>query len=144
MRGYFGIGIYSVKTPDNVGGLWRSAHAMGASFIFTIGARYSFRRIDTTKAWKTVPLFQYDDFDSFIESFPKDCCLIAVENKGACDLRGFTHPERAVYILGAEDNGLSDLILEKADAVIEIPSTYCLNVATAGSIVVYDRLCKSI
>lgn len=38
--GYFGIGIESAKTPANVGGLWRSAHAFGAAFIFTIGARY--------------------------------------------------------------------------------------------------------
>jgi hypothetical protein len=42
--GYFGIGIIGPKTPENVGTLWCTAHALGAAWIFTVGHRYSRRR----------------------------------------------------------------------------------------------------
>lgn len=44
------------------------------------------------------------------------------------------NPRRAVYLLGPEDGSISFLV--------QIPSTYCLNVATAGAVVMYDRAAK--
>ena len=41
MRGYFGIGIEKSSKPMNAGNLFRTAHAFGADFIFTINANYS-------------------------------------------------------------------------------------------------------
>ena len=38
MRGYFGIGVEGINKPFNVGNLFRSAHAFGASFVFTLAA----------------------------------------------------------------------------------------------------------
>ena len=35
--GFFGIGVYRLKTEANHGTLWRSAFQFGADFIFTIG-----------------------------------------------------------------------------------------------------------
>ena len=35
MRGYFGIGVEGISKSFNVGNLFRSAHAFGASFVFT-------------------------------------------------------------------------------------------------------------
>jgi tRNA G18 (ribose-2'-O)-methylase SpoU len=37
-RGYFAIGVEGISKPVNLGNLLRSAHAFGASFVFTIGA----------------------------------------------------------------------------------------------------------
>jgi len=37
-RGYFGIGVEGISKPMNAGNLFRTAHAFGASFVFTIGA----------------------------------------------------------------------------------------------------------
>lgn len=90
MRGYCGIGIYAPKMPVNVGVLWRSAQLMGASFIFTIGARY----------------------------------------------------KRAVYILGSEDTGLPTGVLGFCQPIIQLPGAMSMNVAVAGSIVLYDRMQK--
>jgi tRNA(Leu) C34 or U34 (ribose-2'-O)-methylase TrmL len=147
MRGYFAIGIYSAKTPANVGGLWRSAHAMGASYIFTIGARYpaKFKPTDTTKALKHVPLLEFDTLEEFWNNLPRDSKLVAVETKqpNSVSLVSFDHPDRAIYLLGAEDRGLSQEALEISDYIVEIPTKYCLNVASTGSIILYDRLSKS-
>jgi len=144
-RGYFGVVCYQPKTVCNVGTLWRSAHAMGAAFLGVIGARYKKQASDTTNAAKHVPLFQWDSWNDFRKHEPKDCWRIAVEVvPGAVALQGFTHPERAVYILGPEDGGLPGDVLKYCQEIVQIPGDYCLNLAVAGSIVMYDRTLKNV
>lgn len=143
-RGYFGIGIYGVKYGSNVGTLWRSAHLMQAGFIFTIGRRYTPVPSDTHKSWRQVPLFEYDTFDQFRAALPKGARLVGVELTGrSIPLPEYTHPACAVYLLGAEDHGLPQEVLDACDDVVQIPSANSLNVAVAGSIVAYDRLAKA-
>ena len=147
-RGYFGVGIVSSKCPENVGGLWRSAHAFGASMIFTVAFRPPRQPTDTSKAAKHVPLFSWPDWETFMAHRPDGCELVAVEQdqgaaRAARMLPDFKHPERALYILGSEDRGLSNAVLADCGSMVEIPSSLCLNVATAGSIVLYDRKAKA-
>jgi tRNA (guanosine-2'-O-)-methyltransferase len=140
-RGYFGIGICNTKSALNVGGLWRSAHNFGADWIFTIGKRYRTQASDTTKAAKHVPLYEFTDFADFREHTPRDCLIVGVElDPRAVMLPDFAHPERAVYVLGAEDYGLPPDVIQHCHRLVRIPGAIrCLNVATAGSIVLYDR-----
>lgn len=141
-RGYFGIGIYHAKSTVNVGTLWRSAHNMGADFIFTIGRRYSKQPSDTTNAQKHIPLYEYDSMEDFKKHIPKGCRTVFVEQSDKSkDIRDFCHPERAVYILGAEDHGIPAKMME-GKQVVHINTPMCLNVAVAGSIVMYDRNVK--
>lgn len=143
MRGYFGIGIEHPKTNWNIGTLWRSAYAFDAAFIFTIGARYSKQSSDTLNTWKHIPLLHFPTLDAFQESMPHDCQLIGVETLPTGEiLRGYSHPQRAIYLLGAEDHGLTRSAMSICNGFIRIPAGYCLNVATAGSIVMYDRSAK--
>lgn len=141
-RGYYGIGIYHPETIENLGTLWRSAHNFGADFIFTIGDRYHKQRSDTTKAYKHIPLWQFDTFDDFKKNLPNGAEIIFIEQTlGARDLKDVCHPERAVYILGAEDEGVpTEMMIGHQKVFIDTPM--CLNVAVAGSIVMYDRSLK--
>lgn len=142
-RGYFGIGIYQPKHHENVGTLWRSAFQLGASFIFTIGKRHKKQASDTVKAFKHIPLYEYGSIEDL--KMPYDCQLIAVEfGEGSRDIQKFAHPEKAIYLLGAEDHGLPPSALKKCQYMISLPSirTPSYNVAVAGSIVMYDRLIK--
>jgi tRNA (guanosine-2'-O-)-methyltransferase len=143
-RGYFGIGIENGKDTHNLGTLWRSAHNLGAAFIFVIGKRYRHHCSDTTKAWRHIPLFQYDTLDDFFAALPHDCPLVGVEfpHEKAVPLPAFDHPERAIYLLGAEDHGLSRRAVERCHRLVFIPSAHCLNVSVAGSILMYDRQMK--
>lgn len=142
-RGFYGIGIVGSKTPLNVGTLWRSAYAMDAAFIFTCGRRYPRQASDTVKAWRHVPMFGFADVDAFWEAIPYDCVPVAVElTANARPLAEYTHPERAIYMLGAEDHGLPCTVLERCRDTIILPGAVCLNVAVAGSIVMYDRAAK--
>ena len=141
MRGYFGIGIEGASKPMNTGNLIRSAHAFGASFIFTINAHYRVRqaRSDTSRTQKSVPWYDWDDTDSII--LPKGCQIVGIElTDDAIDLPSFKHPQRAAYVLGPERGNLSDEMSEKCNNIIRVPTKFCVNVQIAGSIVMYDRL----
>lgn len=144
MRGFFGIGIQNTKTEMNIGTLWRSASIMGASFIFTIGKRYKRQPTDTMESYRHIPLYNYETFDDFYKSMPYDCQLIGVElDEKSIPVNEFKHPERAVYLLGAEDNGLTKEAIQKCHKLIQLPGKYCMNVSVAGSIAMYDRISKN-
>ena len=137
---YFGIGIQNGKTPENLGVLWRTAQNLGAHFIFTIGNRYENQACDTHKAVKSIPYFHYENFDEFFKNLPKGARLVGVELTDTAEsLETFNHPRRCVYLLGAEDHGLSKKAQEKAHFLVKFDSEKSLNVAVAGSIVMYDR-----
>lgn len=146
IRGYFGIGIYHTKTETNIGTLWRSALLYNADFIFTIAKRYKKQASDTLKTPKHIPLFHFKDFDDFNNHRPMESRLIAIENcEKSQNLKEYEHVDQSIYILGSEDNGLPREILYKCNDIIQIdtPQEWPLNVAVAGSIVLFDRYSKT-
>ncbi|WP_417265617.1 RNA methyltransferase [Brumimicrobium sp.] len=140
---YFGIGIMQFKRGYNIGTLWRSAHILGASYIFTIGKSYKKQASDVLKSWREIPLFHYEDFEDFYKHIPYNSRLVGVELDDRAEmLSEYQHTPRAVYLLGAEDNGLPSEVLDKCHEIVQLPGTNSLNVAVAGSIVMYDRVSK--
>jgi tRNA G18 (ribose-2'-O)-methylase SpoU len=140
-RGYFGIGAEGISKPVNLGNLLRSAHAFGASFVFTIGAdaRALELHTDTSKASAHLPLYHWRSLAA--AEFPKGCSLVGVEILDeAEDLPSFPHPLRAAYVLGPERGRLSPELVSRCRHVVRIPAAFSLNLATAGAIVMYDRL----
>jgi len=136
----FAIGVEHTKTETNIGTLLRSAHCFGASMVFTIGRRYKPQASDTTKAYRHIPLIHFKDWKDFIDHIPYSWVPIGIEiSDKAKNIHTFSHPKECVYILGAEDNGISKEGLSLVKSLIYIPTKFCLNVATAGSIVMYDR-----
>ncbi len=144
-RGFFEIGIYHPKTEVNIGTLWRSAYILGASGIFTIGRRYREQASDTLKTIRHIPLRHFLEFEEFFEALPYGARLIGIEECGK-GLHTWHHPEQAVYLLGAEDSGLPNSVLKKCQSIIciEHMRDFCYNVATAGSIVMYDRFVRGL
>lgn len=149
MRGYFAIGIEGVSKAGNIGNLMRTAHGFGAAFVFAIGSRIGEggRKVrspakafsDTARTADQVPFWEYDSLDEL--TLPHGCRLVGVElDDGAVDLPSFRHPPKAAYILGSERYSLSAGVRARCDHVIKIPTRFSLNVATAGAIVMYDRL----
>lgn len=141
MRGFFEVGILNGKNSTNVGTLWRSAYQLGATGIFTIGRRYPKQASDTLKTYRHVPMREFDSFDDFEIARPRGARLIAVE-MGGKPLTSFVHPDQAIYLLGAEDNGIPQSVLAKCQDVISLESVNAnsFNVAVAGSLVMYHRV----
>lgn len=144
MRGFFGIGIEHGKTVANLGTLWRSAHLLGAQFIFTIGRRYKQQASDVLKSTRHVPLTNYENFDDLYKHLPYGCRMVGIElTENALDIATFEHPQQCVYLLGAEDHGLLRSSLERCHFVVRLPGAQSMNVASAGTVVMYDRWVKA-
>jgi tRNA G18 (ribose-2'-O)-methylase SpoU len=142
MKGYFGIGVEGISKPMNVGTLFRTAHAFGASFVFTVNAQYRRReeaRADTSDTPGAVPAWHFDTLEAFC--LPQGCRLVGIElSTEATDLPSFRHPRQAAYLLGSEREGLSPAAQALCDFVVRIPTKFSVNLGVAGAIVMYDRL----
>lgn len=146
-RGYFSIGIYEPKVSENIGTLWRHAYLYNASFIFTIGAKYKKQKTDTMKSLSHIPLYEYEKFDDFFNSMPKESCLVGVELTDEAEfLHEFNHPLKSNYLLGSEGDGLPQSIIEQCDYRVKLysPKSQSMNVAVTGTMVMYDRTIKNI
>jgi hypothetical protein len=76
MKGYFGIGVDGVSKAMNVGTLFRTAHAFGASFVFTVNAQYRRREgalSDTSDTPGAVPTYHFADARTL--ALPEGCAL---------------------------------------------------------------------
>lgn len=143
-RGYYGLAIYRPKKEVNVGSLLRTAQIFDASFIALIGSRYHRQSSDTFGAVHHIPLFEYDCFDSFYLNLPRSCQIVGVEqHERAKELKAYKHPLSAVYLLGAEDDGLPPAILDRCHDIVMLEGEKSMNLAVAGSIVIYHRVCLS-
>jgi tRNA G18 (ribose-2'-O)-methylase SpoU len=140
-RGYFGIGAERISKALNLGNLMRSAHGFGASFTFTIGATYQAleARADTSKGAQHLPHYDWTQVSELV--LPAGCRLVGVELLDeAIDLPSFHHPPRAAYVLGPERGSLSPEMVARCDYVVRIPTSFCVNLAMAGAVVMYDRV----
>src|SRR5579885_3474386 len=137
MRGYFGIGVEGISKPMNLGSLWRTAHAFGASFVFTIAASYARREgelADTSKASEQVPLYEFADLEAL--RLPAGCALVGVEILDeAAELPSFPHPRQAAYVLGPERGRLSPELVARCAHLVKIPTRFSVNLAIAGALV---------
>jgi tRNA G18 (ribose-2'-O)-methylase SpoU len=142
-KGFYGIGIEQGKTETNYWTLFRTAQILDADFVFVIGIRYKRGAPDTMKSYRHIPTYSYNDFDDFNSHRPFDCKLIGVEIiDNAIEVSTYAHPKRAIYLLGAEDNGLTNKAMNNCQEIIKLYGDRSMNVAVAGSIVLYDRYSK--
>ena len=144
MRGYAALGVEGVSKARNAGAVVRTAHAFGAAFAFFVGgsmSRGEVAKTDTSKAVGQFPLYMYERIQEF--ALPESCSLVGVEiAEEAHDLPSFRHPRAAAYVLGGERTGLSPEMLSLCDHVVKIPTRFSLNLAVAGALVLYDRVCS--
>ncbi len=143
-NGYYGIGIEHGKTKFNYHTLFRTAQILNCDFLFVIGARFQTHTADTMCSYRHIPVLSYKDFDDFNSHRPFNCRLVGVEmTDTAIDLKEYKHPKRALYLLGAEDHGLTKKAEENCQEIIKLYGEQSMNVSVAGSIVLYDRISKA-
>lgn len=142
MRGYFGVGAEGISKAMNLGAVMRTAHAFGASFVFTVGAHHRAREValsDTSKSYEHTPFYEWAAIEDM--RLPKGCVLIGVElDPRAAELPSFRHPLNAAYILGREKGDLSDAAKERCTHLVKIPTKFCVNLSVAAALVMYDRM----
>ena len=143
-RGYAAVALDNPKDPENVGGTLRAAQVFGASLVVLSGPRiknFVGHSTNTMRGHKHIPTIIAEDV---FDALPYDCVPIAVDLlDDAIPLPKFSHPERAFYVFGAEDQTLGKRIVERCSASVVIPSNRCLNLAAAVNVVLYDRISKN-
>jgi len=81
---------------------------------------------------------------SLTESAAKNMRIVCIEfAENAIPLPEYKHPDNAFYIFGPEDGTLEQAVIDRADDVVYIPTTGCMNLAATVNVVLYDRLSKS-
>jgi tRNA G18 (ribose-2'-O)-methylase SpoU len=146
-RGFFAVGVYHPKTAVNIGTLLRTAYLYDAAFVFTVGRRYKVQASDTPNTTRHIPLFHFETVDDLISHLPDSTPLVGVElDPRAIPLHEYEHPIRAAYLMGAEDHGLPQHVIDRCHdlVVLDSPQPQSMNVSVAGSIVIYDRHAKQL
>ncbi len=73
-----------------------------------------------------------------------DLVPVAVEVRNSSEsLITFDHPENAMYVFGPEDGSLTRGVLTVCHRFVHIPTHFCLNLAAAVNVVLYDRRAKA-
>jgi tRNA(Leu) C34 or U34 (ribose-2'-O)-methylase TrmL len=151
-----GVLLISPKFPHNVGGALRAAACLDADALYWTGKRVPaperwpkgarLPREERIRAYQRVHVEHVKDSSKAFEQatlFGGFLTPIAVELRASAeDLRGFEHPENALYVFGPEDSSLGRAELVECHRFVRIPSDGCLNLAAAVNVVLYDRLTK--
>ncbi|HZT45351.1 MAG TPA: RNA methyltransferase [Gaiellaceae bacterium] len=129
------LALWHVADPGNVGTLIRTADAFGAAVGLSAGcADPTGPKALRASAGATfrVPIGGFD------EPAGRRVALVA---RAGEPLASLDHGEPAVFVLGAEREGLPDEVVAGCDAVASMPianSAESLNVAVAGAIALYE------
>ena len=142
------IGLVNPKSPYNVGSVMRAAGNYRVDSVFYTGRRYP-RAVElnpdipkmSRSVSRNVPLF---GVTCLMDKVPENMKIVCVEFAvNATLLPGYRHPDNAFYVFGPEDGTLSQDLIDRADAVVYVPTRGCMNLSAAVNVLLYDRLIKS-
>ena len=142
------IGLSNPKSPDNVGSVMRAAGNYRVGSVFYTGSRYP-RALEYQSARPNLSRSVSEDVtlsgvDCLLDVVADNMSIICVEfAENAIPLPEYEHPEHAFYIFGPEDGTLAQDVIDRADAVVYVPTVGCMNLAATVNVVLYDRLAKS-
>ena len=146
------IVLDNIRSTYNVGSIFRTADGAGVDKIFLVGYtpapvdRFGREQPEIHKtalgAEKTIEWESVSDMEKLIERLKKEnVYVVAVEqHKKSISYRDFLSKEKTAYIFGNEVDGVSNLICEQADTVIEIPmygKKESLNVGVSAGVIVF-------
>jgi len=147
--------LCNIRSVYNVGSLFRSADGAGFDMVHLVGItpqpidRFGRERNDLAKtalgAEKSVPWMHHDSFDDFLvyfrEEHPSGICVALEQGIESISYTDIPLDNEISLVLGNEVEGLSGNVTSASDITAEIPmlgKKESLNVAIAGSIVMYD------
>ncbi|MFT5849755.1 MAG: 23S rRNA (guanosine2251-2'-O)-methyltransferase [Patiriisocius sp.] len=152
----------NIRSAHNVGSIFRSADGAGAQKIYLVGPtptpidRFGRPQPEIVKtslgasesmSWEHIG-------DSASESVEETLACIATlkaegytivaveQSEKSISLDDFTVPEKVVYILGAEVEGVHQEVMDAADVIVEIPMAgmkESLNVSVTAGIILFSK-----
>ena len=147
------MGFYRVfsnpKFASNIGTMARNAELLGCDKLYVAHpgrVNSNVGATDTAKSFRRIGEF-IDCEEDLIDSARSDgYSIVAVElEEDAEKLLGYEHPDNVLYVIGSEDRGLPQQIMDKVDTCVIVPADkpWSFNAADAATIVMYDRYSKA-
>lgn len=142
----FAVAAWNISKDHNVGSLVRTAHATAASEVVLVGERdWNVEAARTSELYtEIVHVSNIDEFRAHLRD--RGWNLVSIElHARAVSLFDADYPPRPCFLLGAELGGIPEELISISSSVIQIPQwglVPSLNLAVAGSIVVYDYLAQ--
>ena len=134
-----------IEDPQNFGAILRSADAFGVSLVVAPMRRASplsdaaLRTSAGAAAW--VPTTFVPNLADALKKIKNMGFWVYAADMGGAPLPGFPLPPRTCFVLGNEGEGVSRLLLEKADQALSIPMSGhvdSLNVSVAAALCMYE------
>lgn len=145
--------LHNIRSAENVGAMFRTADAIGMTEIIISGFtptpldRFGRPHTKVTKsslgAEESVSWRQVPDIEQEIKTLKSQGVYIVTleQDAASVDYKTLTISERdCAIIVGSETTGVEALLLNQADAIVEIPMKgvkESLNVATACGVVLF-------
>ncbi len=151
----FCIILADIRSVYNVGSVFRTADAVGATKVFLTGYtpapldRFGRERKDISKvalgAEKTVSWEHVPDPVVLIKRLHKlGFEIVSVEQSGkSINYKEFKPRAKTAFVFGNETKGLPEEILKESDSVIEIPmrgTKESLNVSVSVGVILFEYL----
>jgi RNA methyltransferase, TrmH family len=132
------LALWRVSDPGNVGTLLRSADAFGAAVALSDGCADPFGP-------KALRAAMGSTFRVALPGFEVPPGSVALVADGGEPLDELDLPHYSTFVLGSEREGLPEDVLQRCEVKASIPTSRVesLNVAMAGTIVLYERSRKS-
>lgn len=139
------VAAWQIINPENIGNLIRLADNVGANQVMVVGEDFHLRKSGISKtaglSFKNVSL-SFVTPDDFFGNLHSDYQLVAIEtSEDSVNLFKTRLPEKIIFLVGNERNGLPAAILEKCDQKVHIPMTgkcKSMNVSHALAVALFE------
>jgi TrmH family RNA methyltransferase len=139
------VAAWQIINPENIGNLIRLADNVGALEVYILGEDFNLRMSSIKKtaglSFNHIRL-TFISPDHFFKQHDPDYQLVAIETSTeSTNIYTTKLPEKIIYILGNERNGLPENILNKCNLQVHIPMTgkcKSMNVSHALSVALFE------
>lgn len=143
----FAVFMCQINGDFNLASLIRSANSFGASQVYYYGPKKHFDRRGAVGVYHYTKVQHFRDFED-VKKLKEKYTFVALENniESCVPIHQYKMPKNSLLIVGEESGGISQDVLELADAFVEIPSfgsVRSMNAAVAGSIAMYEWMVQN-
>ena len=139
------IAAWQIINPENIGNMIRLADNVGAEDVFILGANFQLRLASVKKtaglSFDNVRL-TFIAPEDFFSGLSSDVRLVAIEtSEDSTNIFTSKLPEKIVFLMGNERNGLPGEILQKCSLRVHIPMTgkcKSMNVSHALTVALFE------